>query len=281
MNIISGGHQINGGAYGIVNETTENRKVVAEIKRLDISVVDVTINSSVDANTELIQKVAKVNELCKSNQVNCYSDIHFNSFNTKAYGVECIVLGYESGLYASKESYEQNYNKAKRVCEAISKATGLTNRGVKTNNEFYVLRKANCHSIIVEICFLDNAEDMKKYNVSVVAKAILEGLTGNIVVDKPNAPVVEKPSVQGESELNRYPESGRCAICVDEGVYFYNRPYISSVTGSYENNESVYYDLVVITNKYVYVSWISASTGIRRYMPVFDKVRNERWGNCI
>lgn len=282
VNIISAGHQQGGGAYGIISETTENRKVVKAMKEMDGSILDTTINYPINANNELVEKVRKVNELCRSNEVYCYSDIHFNAFNGSAKGVECIILGFDSGLYASKESYEQNYKKAKNVCDSIAAATGLFNRGVKTNNEFYVLTKPNCHSMIIEICFLDNAEDMAKYNVTTVSKAILSGL-GCVSAPPIEKPQEDKPSISTSEEyqIDRYAETGKATICVKEGVYFYNNPYISKVTGSYEYNESVYYDTVVITNKYVYVSWISASTGIRRYMPVKDKVNNERWGNCI
>ena len=284
INIISAGHQQGGGAYGIISETDENRKVVQAIKNIDNSILDVTINYSIDANNELIQKVKKVNELCKSNEVYCYSDIHFNAFNGQAKGVECIILGYESGLYSSKESYDSNYSKAKKVCDSIAAATGLFNRGVKVNNEFYVLRATNCHSMIIEICFLDNAEDMQKYNLNKVASAIVSGLGGEVtevkppVIAKPVAPV--KPSTE-EHEVDSYVEKGKCTICVGEGVFFYDTAYISKVTGSYEYNDSVNYNYVVITNKYVYVSWISESTKIRRYMPVYDKLNKERWGNCI
>lgn len=284
VNIISAGHQPGGGAYGIISETDENRKVVQAIKNIDKTFLDVTINTTTDANSELIQKVKKVNELCKSNEVYCYSDIHFNAFNGQAKGVECIILGYESGLYNSKESYNSNYSKAKKVCDSIAAATGLFNRGVKVNNEFYVLRATSCHSMIIEICFLDNKEDMSKYNLNKVASAIVNGLGGEIAEVKP--PVIEKPIVpvkptSEEYEMDSYVERGKCTICVGEGVFFYDTAYISKVTGSYEHNESVNYDLVVITNKYVYVSWKSASTGIRRYMPVYDKVNKKRWGNCV
>lgn len=88
-------------------------------------------------------------------------------------------------------------------------------------------------------------------------------------------------NITNEREIKRYSETGKCTIDVKEGIYFYNSPYISAITGSYEYKESVNYDLVVITNKYVYISWISASTGIRRYMPVLDKLQNKRWGICI
>lgn len=284
VNIISAGHQPGGGAYGIISETDENRKVVKAIKNIDKTFLDVTINTTTDANSELIQKVKKVNELCKSNEVYCYSDIHFNAFNGQAKGVECIILGYESGLYNSKESYDSNYSKAKKVCDSIAAATGLFNRGVKVNNEFYVLRATSCHSMIIEICFLDNKEDMSKYNLNKVASAIVKGLGGQVTEVKP--PVIEKPIVavkpsMEEYEMDSYVERGKCTICVGEGVFFYDKPSISKVTGSYEYNESVTYDYVVITNKYVYVSWKSASTGARRYMPVYDKLNKERWGNCV
>lgn len=279
MLVISGGHQIGGGANGLLNETVEDRKIVGEIIRLDNTIVDVSINNNVDADTELVMKVNKVNALCTSNKVDCYADIHLNAFNGQAKGVECIILGYSSGLYANKDSYNENYNKAKKVCEAISRATGLYNRGVKENNEFYVLSKPLCHSMIVEVCFLDNAEDVAKYNYSTVAKAIIEGLKGEVVIEKPIEKPIENP--QAETILKEYSEEGKCTICVKEGVYFYNKPYISEITGSYEYEESVNYDYVVITNKYVYISWISASARVRRYMPVLDKSSNKRWGNCI
>lgn len=282
MHIISGGHQLNGGAYGIINETTENRKIVDEIKRIDNSFLDVTINYETDADTELINKVSKVNELCNSNVVDCYSDIHFNAFNGSAKGVECVILGYNSGLYASEESYNKNYAKAKKVCDSISKAIGIFNRGVKTSNEFYVLTKPNCHSIIIEVCFLDNEEDMSKYNLEKVSRAIVEGLKGTVVENIPSPPIKEEPKPQqnNEYEIKSYSENGICTIVANEGVYFYDKPSISNITGSYEYGESVYYDYVVITNKYIYISWISVNTGSRRYMPVFDKINNERWGKC-
>ena len=33
-----------------------------------------------------------------------------------------------------------------------------------------------------------------------------------------------------------------------------------------------------ITNKYTWISWVSASSGIRRYMPVEDRLTGENWG---
>lgn len=48
------------------------------------------------------------------------------------------------------------------------------------------------------------------------------------------------------------------------------------VLAKYYLGESVIYDYVVITNKYVWISWLGAS-GNRIYMTVKDQVTGERW----
>lgn len=86
-----------------------------------------------------------------------------------------------------------------------------------------------------------------------------------------------------DREIRRYRESGKCTITTKDGIIFRDKPCTCHGTrqGVYGHNESVYYDLVVLTEKYVWISWISLSTGTRRYMPIVDKKRNSRWGVCI
>lgn len=96
-------------------------------------------------------------------------------------------------------------------------------------------------------------------------------------------PAPQKPVQNtGEYIQKEYRESGKFT-CTEDKIYFRNKPIIQSsnpIQGNYTRNESVYYDYVVITNKYVYISWIGA-TGARRYMPITDKVANEKWGYCV
>ena len=67
-------------------------------------------------------------------------------------------------------------------------------------------------------------------------------------------------------------------------IYFRNKPLIDNsnpIIGSYAPPESVNYDYVVFTNKYIYISWISESTKIRRYMPIREVINGrpqEMWG---
>lgn len=90
-------------------------------------------------------------------------------------------------------------------------------------------------------------------------------------------------SVPVNDELKRYSENGKCTITTPSGIRFRDKPsaVTGTVVGTYFRNESVNYDLVVVTVDYVWVSWISASAGVRRYMPITDKKSNERWANCV
>lgn len=92
------------------------------------------------------------------------------------------------------------------------------------------------------------------------------------------------PQPTGEYLISEYAEKG-VFTCTVDSIYFRNKPLVSSsnpTQGQYFKGESVNYDKVAITNKYVYISWVSASSGIRRYMPYWDKVADpkglDRWG---
>lgn len=86
-----------------------------------------------------------------------------------------------------------------------------------------------------------------------------------------------------EYEQKRYAENGVCHITADY-INFRNKPIVSNsnpITGQYYKGEKVKYDLVVITNLYVWISWVSDSTGERRYMTITDKTTKEKWAYCV
>lgn len=101
--------------------------------------------------------------------------------------------------------------------------------------------------------------------------------------DNSNTNSNKAPNNTGEYIIKEYKEKG-IFTCTVDSIYFRNKPIIAKdnpTQGQYCKNEKVNYDYVVITNKYVYISWISASTGVRRYMPITDKTTGEKWGYCI
>lgn len=91
-----------------------------------------------------------------------------------------------------------------------------------------------------------------------------------------------KPCGVNEREEKRYKENG--TFYPNDLIYFRNEPRVSidnPIQGNYKVGESVNYDLVIWTNLYVYISWISSSEGCRRYMPIreiHNGVYGEMWG---
>lgn len=82
-----------------------------------------------------------------------------------------------------------------------------------------------------------------------------------------------------ETIINQYPEDGICYPRITINIR--NKPCATTGTilDQYYNGESVIYDYVYITNKYVWISWISGGD-IRVYMAVRDTVTGERFGDC-
>lgn len=75
-------------------------------------------------------------------------------------------------------------------------ALGFANRGVKTKigddgrDYFHVIRETKCPAVLVETCFIDNVNDMDKFDVNLMAKAIAQGICETLGV-----PYVSKPTV--------------------------------------------------------------------------------------
>lgn len=65
---------------------------------------------------------------------------------------------------------------AVKVCDSLSRALGIPNRGVK-RQKLIVLNRTSMPAILVECLFADSS-DSEKYNSEVIAKAIADGLVG-------------------------------------------------------------------------------------------------------
>ena len=96
------------------------------------------------------------------------------------------------------------------------------------------------------------------------------------VAQKPVA--TPKPTVT--ATVKEYTEYG--TFTATENIYFRNEPNLNGRTqGMYYKGESVKYDRVRIdVNGYVWISWVSASTGIRRWMPTGETRNGKRYGGA-
>ena len=94
----------------------------------------------------------------------------------------------------------------------------------------------------------------------------------------PKPVVTAKPTAV--ASVKEYTEYG--TFTATENIYFRNEPNLNGKTqGMYYKGESVKYDRVRIdVNGFVWISWISASTGIRRWMPTGETKNGKRSGSA-
>lgn len=179
---VHAGHNPDGkiacGSVSLLKESTEARNVKNEVIRqlqlLGHTVYDCTCDDGISQNDVLQKIVAK----CNANKVDLDVSIHFNSGakdkagNGRSTGTEVYVY--------SKNAGATGY--ATAVVNAIAKL-GFKNRGVKTNTGLYVLKNTNAPAMLIECCFVDDADDVKMYNAADVASAIVFGLTGTKYIE--------------------------------------------------------------------------------------------------
>lgn len=173
---IHAGHNKDGciacGAVGLIKESTEARKVkkkvMSKLKKKGHTVHDCTV----DKASSIGQNLAEIVNKCNKHVVDFDISIHFNSGafdqtgDSKTKGVEVLVYGKNS----------KAIKKAESVCKEIAKL-GFKNRGVKYRPNLYVLKHTESPAMLIECCFVDDADDVKLYNAEKMAKAIVKGLT--------------------------------------------------------------------------------------------------------
>ncbi|WP_051931422.1 N-acetylmuramoyl-L-alanine amidase [Clostridium sp. KNHs214] len=176
---VRGGHNfLAKGASGLIDETTEDRKVkdavIKYLKQAGHSVLDVT-PGNMDSSSDLAYGVNKANNW----RAELFISIHFNN----AYDSYNGAIGSEVCVY-------NTFDIAQRVVNKLG-ALGFKNRGQKVRQGLYELRKTACKAIICEVCFCEATEDVtlyKKLGADVIGKAIAEGLTGQTVNSTPSTP---------------------------------------------------------------------------------------------
>ena len=100
------------------------------------------------------------------------TEIHFNAFNTQAYGCEVLVhADFEPDALDKKllAVLEQHF----------------ASRGIKKRSDLYnmnVCKEKGFNYRLVEVCFIDNANDMKIYqaNKKAIAMGLVEAITGKV-----------------------------------------------------------------------------------------------------
>ncbi|MEE1315398.1 MAG: N-acetylmuramoyl-L-alanine amidase [Faecalimonas sp.] len=195
------------GAVGLLQESVENRIVKDEVIRLLRQQGHTVYDCTCDDNTTQAECLRRIVQKCNQNQVALDVSIHLNSGrrdpvgDNSTGGVE--VLNYDAGTKAVSDA----------ICANIAASLGMRNRGTKYNKGLYVLANTKSPAILIECCFVDDADDVRLWNPTRCAAAIVAGMTGSAVLPAPQPPVVTAPPNAASDIQFRY--------CVKAGGRWY------------------------------------------------------------
>ena len=165
------------GAVGFLKESVEDRKVKNEVIRLlkgqGYTVYDCTCDMAESQSGCLDKIVSK----CNRHSVKRDISIHLNSGRNDQKG-DGYTGGVEVYIYSSQSEARDD---AEKICEEVSKALRIANRGVKISTSLRVLRATKSPALLVECCFVDDKDDFEHWDADKCAAAIVKGLTGKSV----------------------------------------------------------------------------------------------------
>lgn len=185
------------GAVGLLNESTENRRVkdevISQLRELGHTVYDCTVDNGTGQSDVLKKIVAK----CNAHTVDLDVSIHFNSGakdergNGKTTGVEVLLYSNSSRAYGWAE----------KVCQAIA-ALGFKNRGLKYRPGLAFLKNTKSPAMLIECCFVDDRDDVQLYDYRSMASAIVFGITGQRVQSAPETDRAEEGEETSTGDKN-------------------------------------------------------------------------------
>ncbi len=149
--------------------------LAAELRNIVVThLIDITTGIAIttDDDDDVLTDVVKgFNAVMNDKSVSL--SIHFNAATPKATGTEVI--------YPDRHTMEE-FKWAVELSEKVATHLGIKNRGAKpealTARKKLYIRTMKGHNLLLEVCFITNVEDMKKYNDRKVllAKTIAEFL---------------------------------------------------------------------------------------------------------
>lgn len=166
--VISSGHSVNcQGMSDVINEVNEAIRVTNRVYEI-VKASGRSCYRYHDTARSSSQNLANIVNFHNQYKDGIDISVHFNAnkHTDSAMGVE--VCHYNQPTLASNLS------------AAISKASGLKNRGAKQRKELYFLRRTNKTALLIEVCFGDSTKDCQLYkaNFEAICQAIASALTG-------------------------------------------------------------------------------------------------------
>lgn len=193
------------GVSDLLNEVTEDRKVKNKLIEILRANGHTVYDCTDDYSTTQSQNLATIVSKCNAHDVDLDISIHLNSARNdrvgdgKCGGVE--VYGYDDRIY----------DVAYRIAENIANTLGIGFHGspVKYNKSLYVLRKTRAKAILIECCFVDDIDDVSRWDSTKCAMAIASAFGCETNVS--TAPVKQNTNVSRETYFPVF-RSSSCSI---------------------------------------------------------------------
>lgn len=170
---VHGGHSLKcRGVSDLLDEVDEDRKVKNKLIELLRANGDTVYDCTDDYSTRQSSNLSAIVSKCNAHNVDLDISIHLNSARNdrvgdgKCGGVE--VYGYDDRIYGV----------AYKIAENISNTLGIGFHGspVKYRKDLYVLRKTKAKAILIECCFVDDRDDVIRWDSTKCAMAIASAL---------------------------------------------------------------------------------------------------------
>lgn len=152
--VLSSGHALHvRGAAKLIDEVDEARRVVDRVTAILTAGGVETIKFHDDTSKTQAKNLATIVTF-HNKQVRALDvSVHFNAARYTEAARGCEVLHYDGKTRVQ----------ATRLSKAISKAGGLQNRGAKARTNLAFLRNTHKPALLIELCFVDSAADVKAY----------------------------------------------------------------------------------------------------------------------
>lgn len=166
--------KIANGAVGLIKESTEARWIVKKIKKRlkkkGIIVYDCTCNNG-KSQLDVLKKIVKK---CNAHKADLDISIHFNSGRKDQVGDRKI--GGTEVLMWQKKGIRKTVGNL--ICKQMEKI-GFTNRGMKVSKKLYFLNHTKAPAVLIEVCFVDDKDDVKLYKAK--KNAIAKGIANAVI----------------------------------------------------------------------------------------------------
>ena len=112
--------------------------------------------------------------MCNKSNAVCFVSIHANAYanDTSVHGID---------TYRNTTTNPKSEDLATYVQNAVIKATGAKDRGLKSDAELVVIRETKVPSCLVEVGFLTNPEEFKNLSDDAYRKKLAQGIASGII----------------------------------------------------------------------------------------------------